>query len=442
MTALNELKWNDILEQVDTRHPNVTRAWFKDLRFADLHHGVVEISCANSPQQRYLSEHCVQPFMEAAQALTGCLVSVRFRVRGADARRQGNGELSFADDRDQVVLDPDYTFDEFVTGPSNRLAQAASMAVSENPGETYNPLFVHGNVGLGKTHLLQAICHRARSQRPDVEILYLTCETFTNHFIEAVERGALEHFRYRYRHVDILLIDDIQFLAEREHSQEEFFHTFNTLYQTRKQIVLSADCSPREIPSLENRLVSRFSWGLVTRIDPPCLETRMAILRKKAKRRAVELPEDVVHHLAQRIDSNTRELEGAITLVDALSQQLGKPIDLQTAREALGVQPGPGRAVTIPQILEVVTRHFNVKKSELLGKRRTKSIALPRQVCMHLARHLTDHSLEEIGNYFGGRDHTTAMHAIRAIETRLRDDHRLSEVVRDLKSQLSSNGTP
>ena len=334
-------------------------------------------------------------------------------------------------------LNPEYTFTNFVTGPCNRLAHAASIAVSEAPGRSYNPLFVHGDVGLGKTHLLQGICHAIDHGHEPSNILYLTGEDFTNHFLEAVECGALHDFRHRYRHVDILIIDDIQFLADRERSQEEFFHTFNTLYQEQKQIVLASDAPPREIPSLENRLVSRFYWGLVARIDKPCLETRMAIIRKKARLRCIELPENVVHLVASRVQSNTRELEGAITKLDLLSHQHGGVIDEALAVEALEGMPELQRPnITIGQIIEVVTVHYGVKVSDLQSKRRTKSIALPRQVAMYLGRQNTSLSLEEIGGYFGGRDHTTVLHANRQITTACQNEPAFKEELDGLIHQL------
>ncbi len=452
MPTISASQWNGIVKRVRQRHPNLTRHWFDQLRGANLEHGVLQVFCANVPQQRYLAQYCAGPFSEAAQEETAHLVTVRFALPEHDAPH-GSGDRtdlpevhnSLSKDPDppwRIDLNPEYQFDQFVTGPCNRLAHAACVAVGNAPGETYNPLFIHGEAGLGKTHLLQAICQEAQAKKADLYILYLSCEAFTNHFVEAIERGALHQFRLRYRRVDILVIDDIQFLAGRERTQEELFHTFNTLHQQRKQIVLSADCPPREIPSLENRLISRFSWGLVARIDRPCLETRMAIVRKKTHRRNIHLPEAVVHFIASTIDTNTRELEGAITTIDAYSQQLGQNIDLSCARAALGAGTvQPSRAITIPQIVEIVAEHFGIKKSDLQGKRRNKSIALPRQVCMHLARDLTPHSLEEIGSHFGGRDHTTVMHAARRISKLREEDASLSGTLEVLKSRINGQIT-
>jgi len=424
MDGVSNTVWADILAHVRIHHPDLVRGWFSQLHPARLEQGVFEIQAANDSQQRYLSDHCLRPFTEAAQAATGRLITVRFYQLEArePPEPQPHVPLAFEQETDHVLLSPLYTFEQFVTGPCNRLAHAACVAVGESPGRAYNPLFIHGSVGLGKTHLLQATCHRVREVSPEVQILYLSCESFTNHFIEAVERGAMHTFRYRYRHVDVLVIDDIQFLAARERSQEEFFHTFNTLYQLQKQIILSADCPPTEIPSVEDRLVSRFNWGLVARIDAPCFDTRIAIIRKKAKTTGLALPDEVVHFVASCITSNARELEGALLNIHALAAQHDGQVELDLARQALGEEPLIQRnTVSIPAILEAVTKHYGVHLADLQSRKRSKSIAFPRQVCMYLARTLTKHSLEEIGGYFGGRDHSTVLHAARSI-TRLRDE--------------------
>jgi len=426
--------WNDVLGQIRLSHPSLVRGWFADISVGELTHGVMKIVVRNRAQARYLEQHCLSAFVEAAQAATGRLVSLTFDPL-EDEDEEAGGALPFGIGAEELILNPDYTFGHFVTGPCNRLAHAAALAIAEEPGRAYNPFFVYGPVGLGKTHLLQAICH---AMRPGFRCHYISCETFINHFIEAVENGALHRFRYRYRHVDGLLIDDIQFLAERERSQEEFFHTFNTLHQSHRQIILSADCSPAEIPSLEERLVSRFNSGLVALLDRPCLETRMAIVRTKAKLRCVEVPEEVVRFIASRIDTNIRELEGSLIKVDALSQSQTHPITLALAREALGAEPS--RTVTIPTILEVVARRFNVKVSDIQGKKRVKTFTAPRHVCMFLARQLTSQSLEQIGGYFGGRDHTTVLHASRAVGELIRRDAELAEMVEQITEEAKHAG--
>jgi chromosomal replication initiator protein len=426
--AFNRETWAEVLDGLRAEHHGLLRGWFGQLVPEKLNGGTLHIRAANPAQVEYLRQFCGSGFAQAIQAVTGRLIAVHFYCKNHNGQGSAHGAfaghafpLSF--EANSLRLNPEYTFEHFVTGPCNRLAHAAAIAVGEAPGQSYNPLFIHGDVGLGKTHLLQGICHKVDHGHHPANILYLTGENFTNHFLEAVECGALHSFRHRYRHVDVLVIDDIQFLAERERSQEEFFHTFNALYQEQKQIVLASDAPPNEIPTLEDRLVSRFNWGLVARIDKPCLETRMAIVRKKARLRCIDLPETVVYLVASRVQSNTRELEGAITKLDLLSQQNGGVIDDALAAQAFNEPPqviAPN--ITMAQIMDVVAGHYGVKVSELRGKRRTKSITLPRQVCMHLARQLTPLSLEEIGGYFGGRDHTTVLHACQKVSAAAQDD--------------------
>jgi chromosomal replication initiator protein len=434
MGALSQRDWSEILASLRNQHPQLMRPWFDHLEPAEFRHGVIQVRTGDPNQLDYLSRQCQGAFTQAAQSVTGRLVTVNFLPSAQPMVEEV--PLSFETETGQLALNDDYTFDNFVTGPSNRLAHAASVAVAENPGTVYNPLFVHGSVGLGKTHLLQAICHSIKENN-ESKILYISCETFTNHFVEAIERGSMHQFRDRYRHVDVLVIDDIQFLAVRERSREEFFHTFNSLYQSQKQIILSADESPNGIPSLEERLVSRFNWGLVARIDSPSLETRMAIVRKKARLNCIDINEEIVHYIAANVESNTRELEGAMTKVIALSQQNGGVIDLDLAREALGDQNVNQRKnITIHDIFRLAAQQYNVKPSDLQGKRRNRSIAYPRQICMYLARELTPLSLEEIGGYFGGRDHTTVMHAIRTIKDYRQQNADLDQELREIVSRL------
>lgn len=433
---ISDSVWNDVLEYLRVRFEELVRGWFAQLKPISLNRGILTISTDNPPQVRYLNEHCRRAFGEALQASTGRIMTVQFESRQPDREPK---PLSFENDDMSLQLTRDNRFENFITGPCNRLAHAAAVAASEQPGQAYNPLFVHGDVGLGKTHLLQAICHQVTSINPDCRLLYISCETFTNHFLEAVEHGALQQFRYRYRHVDLLVIDDIQFLAERERSQEEFFHTFNTLHQSERQIVLSADCSPEEIPSLQDRLVSRFNSGLVALVDRPCLETRMAIVRAKAKLRYVDVPEDVVKLIATRCESNVRELAGALSKIDLMSQTQGGKIDIKIAREAMGL-PKPQTYVAIPEILNLVSSRYNVRLSDLQGKKRSRSIAFPRHICMYLARELTPLSLEEIGGYFGGRDHSTVIHAHRLITNRRTEDSELNESLIKLSTELKIGG--
>ena len=337
-----------------------------------------------------------------------------------------------------LVLNPKCTFDSFVVGPCNRFGHAAALGASEQPGRSYNPLFVHGRVGVGKTHLLQAFCHSILETLPDAKILYLSCETFVNHFIDALENGSTQEFREKYRNIDVLVVDDVQVLANKEKTQEEFFHTFNQIYNAGKQIVLSSDSPPKDIPTLQDRLVSRFKWGMVCELEPPCLETRMAIVKRKARERGVEMPDDVIAYIAENIHENVREIEGAVTRLLGYTALSNAPLDLETARETLaGIIEVRRGAPTIDDIVSVVTAHFQVKLSELQSKRRTKTIAFPRQVAMFLARKLTRHSLGEIGGFFGGRDHTTVMYAVDRIQKSIEADQKLALLVQEFVERLA-----
>ena len=350
------------------------------------------------------------------------------------APRQAHRGLLSASD---VGLNPGYRFDTFVVGPCNRFAHAAAVGVSESPGKTYNPFFIHGNVGLGKTHLMQSLCHALLERDPSVRILYLSCETFVNHFISALENGDLHEFRNKYRNVDVLVVDDIHLLANKERTQEEFFHTFNTLYNAGKQIVLSSDSPPKDIPTLQGRLVSRFKWGLVTEMEPPCYETRMAILKRKSRERGRELPDDVARLLAERIDTNIRELEGAVTKVIGYAALAGQQVTEELARECLGEFFAKRLGTpSMDDVLNVVTQHFNIRLSDIQSRKRTAAIAYARQVGMYLARRLTRLSLEEIGGYFGGRDHSTVLYAIQKITRMIKSDVNCLETVRELQRQL------
>jgi len=336
-----------------------------------------------------------------------------------------------------VTLNPYYRFDNFVVGPCNRFAHAACVGVAEQPGKTYNPLFIHGSSGLGKTHLMQSLCHNVLERSPRARILYLSCETFVNHFISALEHGNLAKFREKYRNVNVLVVDDIHLLANKERTQEEFFHTFNTLYNAGAQIVLSSDSPPVEIPTLQDRLVSRFSWGLVTLLETPCYETRVAILKRKSRERGRELPDDLARFLAERIETNVRELEGAVNKLLGFAGLAGQELSLQLARQCLRELFAQQRgAPSIDDILRAVTARYGVKLSDLQSRRRTNAIVLPRQVGMYLARRVTRMSLEEIGHYFGGRDHSTVLYAIEKIARLSREDAELLATVTALLIEL------
>ncbi|ABR46244.1 chromosomal replication initiator protein DnaA [Alkaliphilus metalliredigens QYMF] len=338
-----------------------------------------------------------------------------------------------------LILNPKYTFDTFVIGNSNRFAHAASVAVAESPAKAYNPLFIYGGVGLGKTHLMNAIGHYILANNPKAKVVYVSSETFTNELINSIRDDRNVEFRNRYRNVDVLLVDDIQFIAGKERTQEEFFHTFNALHESNKQIIISSDRPPKEIPTLEERLRSRFEWGLITDIQPPDLETRIAILRKKAQMENIYVPDEVTAHIAKKIQSNIRELEGALIRIVAYSSLTNSEVTVELASEALKeIFTSKPRLLNVPLIKEVVSNHFSIKLEDFDSKKRTRSISYPRQVAMYLTRELTDLSLPKIGDEFGGRDHTTVMHAHSKIVNEINSDsdlkNKLDAIIKELKS--------
>nr|WP_235786789.1 chromosomal replication initiator protein DnaA [Secundilactobacillus oryzae] len=338
----------------------------------------------------------------------------------------------------ETKLNPKYTFDTFVIGKGNQMAHAAALVVSEEPGKMYNPLFFYGGVGLGKTHLMHAIGNKMMADKPGTRVKYVTSEAFTNDFINAIQTRTQEQFRQEYRNADLLLVDDIQFFADKEGTQEEFFHTFNSLYDDGKQIVLTSDRLPREIPKLQDRLVSRFAWGLSVDITPPDLETRIAILRNKANADQIDIPDDTLSYIAGQIDSNVRELEGALSRVHAYAKLKNTPISTDLVAKSLqSLNLGNAHTeITILAIQNTVANYYHVSLADLKGKKRMKSIVMPRQIAMYLARELTDSSLPKIGNEFGGKDHTTVIHAYEKITESLKHDDNLKSELDDIKNEL------
>ncbi|WP_010246648.1 chromosomal replication initiator protein DnaA [Acetivibrio cellulolyticus] len=338
------------------------------------------------------------------------------------------------------VLNPKYTFDTFVIGNSNRFAHAASLAVAESPAKAYNPLFIYGGVGLGKTHLMHAIGHFVLKQNPSLKVLYVSSEKFTNELINAIKDDKNEEFRSKYRNIDILLIDDIQFIAGKERTQEEFFHTFNALYEANKQIILSSDKSPKEIVTLEDRLRSRFEWGLIADMQAPDIETRIAILRKKAQLENLDVPNEIMVFIAEKIASNIRELEGALNRVIAYSSLTENDITVDLATEALKdiLSTSKVRAINCNTIQDAVARYFDLRPDDFKSKRRSRDVAYPRQIAMFLCRELTDMSLPKIGNAFGGRDHTTVIHACEKIVEEVQSNSETRRAINELKKNLAS----
>lgn len=423
MAVVDRSVLEGLLAYLREHYPAACRHWFSEIEIVDIIDGTLHLLVSEDIRRRYLQRQCLEAFKEAAQSVTGRLLPVSFVGELPTVKTSlPGGVFKHQDDggEDEILLSPDYTFDTFVVGPDNRLAHAAALAVAEQPGRAYNPFFIHGGVGLGKTHLLQAICQTAMRFNPDMRICYISCNSFMNNFMDAVQEGKMRDFRHRFRSYDVLVVDDIHDITNRGPSQEEFFHTFNALYQSGRQVVLSSDAPPSEIPDLEERLTSRFNSGLVAPIEKPCYETRVAIIKSKAALRGIDVPDEVAGYVAARIDSNIRELEGALTTLQSLAIIDSRPIDLELAKTCIGgkivVEPGAQVSVSVQSILDTVSGFFGLRVGDLLSKRRQRSIALPRQIGMYLARRHTRFSLGEIGGYFGGRDHTTVMHAIRTID--------------------------
>ncbi len=372
----------------------------------------------------WVDKHYKEIIEETLTKIVASPVTLKFEIdreTNASAKPAGNEQPKNTAAQDNPLnLNPRYTFENFILGPSNRHAHAYSLAVAGAPGKNYNPLFIYGGVGLGKTHLMQAICHHAKNTLGNIKICYMPSERFTNELIDAIQHKTTPAFRQKYRNIDILVLDDIHFIAGKESTQEEFFHTFNALYDAHKQIIISSDRPPKEIANLQDRLVSRFSWGLTTDVQPPDLETRVAILKKKIEREPVQVPDDVIFFIAQLIKTNIRELEGALIRVIAYSLLEEKIITLELAKEVLkDLLKEPKKLITIDFIQRCVAEEYGVTLSELKLKKRNKTIVIPRQVAMYLSRELTDLSFPEIGNSFGGKDHTTVLHSYNKIKENL-----------------------
>jgi len=418
-----------IIERVKVLDPVNSRSWFNTLKLKNFNGGQLEIACPDNQSAGFLQDVCISSFTLAAQQITGHLVTVKF---GSENKNERTSRSAIP-----LKLHPDYTFDNFVVGPCNRLAHASCIAVSNSPGKTYNPLFIYGTVGLGKTHLLHAICRETQINKPSAKIQFISCDEFVNRFINAIEAGTLPQFKNQFRTVDLLVIDDVQFLRERDQSQEEFFHTFNALYANRSQIVLSADAPPGEIPTLPERLTSRFKCGLVARIDPPTHETRVAIVQKKAKLRGMKITDDAAEYIASKVKANIREIEGALTTLYALVGGSEQEITREFSRFALGDKDNIDKNITITDIIKAVTTYYDVRPADLQSKKRSQSITMPRQVCMYLARNLTSHSLEEIGGHLGGRDHTTVMHACGKIGELQQADTKIQAQLAELTKRIT-----
>lgn len=466
---MNGNLWESILAVVKEKINHQSfETWFRPLVFASVSNNVIYVSAPNEVFKNWILEHYCEVLEESLLELNlqNYHISFLFNSAGtsvgessplrqvASAGIPGNAHFisvdAVSDDGEdysgtryvdiepiETPLNQKYTFDSFVVGTCNQFAHAAAQAVSESPAKTYNPLFIYGGVGLGKTHLMHAIGHMIRTRNRHRRLVYISSEKFMNELINAIRYDKTLTFREKYRSIDILLIDDIQFMAGKERTQEEFFHTFNALYDSQKQIVISADCQPREIPTLEERLHSRFEWGLIADIQPPDLETKVAILRRKAELEKIDLDDNVALFIASKIKSNVRELEGSLVRLVAYSSLKKHPIDMELAQEVLrNIIDEDERGASIESIQKIVASHYGLKTNELKSKNNSRNIAVPRQVAMYLCKTLTKASLPEIGREFGGKHHTTVLHSVNKIAALYDSDRDFHRVINNLISSL------
>lgn len=463
-TSVTEALWPSILEDFQrSLSRDIYLNWFASIDAIADETGTLDLRTSSEFSRIWLEDNYLDLIREKASSIAGEEVMVRISVKTQDRAGEANVLTGNAKDsrpgkpqvspagreRNRIpghqrttYLNPRNTFDNFIVGPSNQLAHAAATAVAASPGSAYNPLFVYGDTGLGKTHLMHAIAHTIQTSNPDSKVVYLSCEKFTNNFLRAIRENSLDAFRRLYRKVDVLLIDDIQFLEGKERTQEEFFHTFNELFESQRQLCLSSDRPASEINKLESRLVSRFQWGMVTDIQPPDLETRAAILKKKAISMGFDLlSEEVLEFLASRITRNVRRLEGALIKVGTYGRLIGEPVNLRKAEDLVRdiLQEEIQNQITIERIQRKVTEMYDLRMSDMQNRRRPSHIAFPRQVAMYLSRLLTHHPLKEIGEAFGGRDHGTVIHAVKTVENMMDQDTKVRSTVEYLIRQLRGN---
>lgn len=445
-------KWDEILMSVKITH-DITdvsfRTWLAPLKVYDVEDDLITI--LSNPDLgkdgvSFISKKYGIPIKVAIEEITGKNYEISIvlpdeakKISKKENSNQGNS----AQKNKYPFLNPRYTFDTFVVGTNNNLAHAASLAVAESPAEVYNPLFIYGGVGLGKTHLMHSIAHFILEHNPSSKVLYVTSETFTNELIDAIrnrsENSSTAEFREKYRNIDVLLIDDIQFIIGKESTQEEFFHTFNTLHESKKQIIISSDKPPKDIETLEERLRSRFEWGLTVDIQSPDYETRMAILKKKEELDGLLIDNEVMKYIATNIKSNIRELEGALTKIVAFSRLEKKDVTVELAEKVLKdlISPNNKKEITVELIVEMTSEHFNISQSDIYSTKKSKNISYPRQICMYLSRKLTELSLSDIGKKLGNRDHTTVLHGIDKITKELENDSTLQNTIEVLSKKIN-----
>lgn len=446
-----EQLWRHALERLRTRlDPGEFNNWLTPLRPRSLDSDRLYLQVQNHRIQEYFAEHYQAELETILTELRGSQVHISYEISLSDMHTPITGELFPAMERQEALRDDDappgdpiinrYRFDAFVVGPSNQMASAACRAVAERPAQNFNPLFIYGGTGLGKTHLLQAVVHQISGLHPGLKVRYITCESYLNDFMRAIRTSTMDLFRTRYRDmVDVLLVDDIQFLGGKEQTQMEFFHTFNALHSAGKQIILSSDRFPKEIPKIEDRLKSRFQWGLIADIKPPTRETRIAILKNKAAQDGFDLSDDVADYIASNITTNVRELESCLVRLELEANLSASAITLKTAKEALRtIIKDRITVLNADQIISAVAASFNVTVGDLKSTSRLQTVTQPRQVAMYLCRKLTEHSFPEIGQKFGGRDHSTVYTSIKKVEKRLTQDNEFAALIHDIEMNLNS----
>jgi len=435
--------WNNSLSKIEEKSgSNIVELWFRPIKLSQVKERQVTIDIPNRFFKDWIEDCYPDIIAESLEGILGYPVTVRYRiaekidpdVKKKDIRLESRKQRLATRG---IYLNPKYTFENFVIGPSNQFAQAAAKAVAEAPGRAYNPLFVYGGVGLGKTHLITAIGNAVIDKIPDFTVIYVSAEQFTNEVVSAIRHEKMGELKEKYRNVDLLLLDDIQFIANKTQTQEEFFHTFNTLYEKQKQIVISSDRPPKEIGSVTDRLRSRFSMGLIADIQPPELETKIAIVLKKAQMEKINLLDEVAYYLAARVKSNIRELEGCLIRLGAQASLTGKPIDIEMAKYILrDLVEEDEKPLTTDRIQSVVCEHFGLKLADIKAKKRTKEIVLPRQIAMYLSKQLTGMSLSDIGKNFGGKDHATVIYACKQIEDKRSKDEVFNRMIESLLRKM------
>jgi len=451
---MNKL-WKDTLQhlqsQLSAQHFST---WIKPIRLQTINKDMVHLEVPNRFVLDWVKDNYARLIQETLSNLGAVDYKLTWTIGRESVKKEENKEAPQVETPPEkpvraaatttmpashTNLNPKYNFDAFVSGSSNQFAHAAAMAVAANPATTYNPLFIYGGVGLGKTHLVNAIGNAMLARNPQLRVCYYASEKFMNELINSIRYAKMDDFRNKFRSMDVLLIDDVQFIAGKERTQEEFFHTFNALYESHKQIVVTSDKFPKEIPELEERLRSRFEWGLIADIQPPDIETKQAILRLKAEQNRIDLPDDVARFLASSVASNVRELEGYLVRIGAYASLTSTTITLEMARDILkDILVDKVKEITVEEIQKTVAGHYNIKVSDIRSPKRLKALILPRQIAMYLSRQMTDCSYPEIGERFGGKDHSTIIHAIRKIEKNLEDDLNLRVTIDNLKNTLST----